>query len=502
MIGLRAPARPIVLAIVMILTLAACGQKPGVHVRGLGNAGPGLGGSGDGAGPGGSTGTGPGGTGPGGTGPGGTGPGGTGPGGTGPGGTGTSPTGSNPASQPGADRTGISSSEIRIGLHAPLSGAAPISPEAFRAGAPVYWKANKIHGRKVTVYVEDDKYKPSDARTRCNSLAVEKKVFLIIGAAGTDQIKSCADYSDDRGIPYLSAGVQEAKVEDLGTYSALTMTYAQQMPLLAQYIKWLGANEDRYGPNSSTQIKDNVIKVAFIRPDSNNFNDAEAAFLKAMKSISPPAGKTYKTYVKVVEKEGTAANASNVGQFLIQEGVDIVSPITAPNFTAVLLAGYTGGQSYFPRYMGVGITNGVNQAINRACDRNQFDGAVFFSPFPGWKDRQNFDPEFDKAINNDSIARPYNQPRSGGDILLAIWGIMKDIHRILEAAGPNLTRQSVIQMMNTFSTRTNFFPDLAFEPPSPFGASNVHALVGECDRDQGGPWFIEDPKHFGLRASF
>ena len=110
-------------------------------------------------------------------------------------------------SQPDSS-VGVTDSEIRIGVHAPISGAgAP--PESFRLGYDLYWRALQqgIHGRKVRVFLEDDKYNPSGAVAACKKLVEQDKVFLIIGAAGADQLAACAKYANSVGVPYLSEGI-------------------------------------------------------------------------------------------------------------------------------------------------------------------------------------------------------------------------------------------------------------------------------------------------------
>ncbi|MGH2829522.1 MAG: ABC transporter substrate-binding protein, partial [Actinomycetota bacterium] len=437
--------------------------------------------------------------------------GGGGAGGGGAGGGGAGGGGGGGGNLPGVDRTGIKADEIIIGIHAPTSGAAPIEPKAFRDGSDTYWKyleskGVRIHGKKVRVIFEDDKYKPSDAIIACKKMTSgANAAFLLIGAAGTDQIRACAEYAHRKGIPYFSAGVQESLVKNYSTYSALSMSYAQQMPLLLQYIKAQGTAEDRY-TSGGVAAPDGKIKIAFVRPNTNNFDDAQAALQRAFGTM----GSQYQLLIRTVNKEGTQSEAAQLAQNLRNEGIDIVSPITAPNFT-VYLVGAAGGQQYKPRYMGVGVTNGVNQGIARECTNQEMHNAMFFSPWPGWADRNRAgvgDPEFDAGVRQDGggngqdPAQSVNTRNGGGDLLMAIWGIMKTIHKVLDAAGPNLTRQSLVQMMKTYQGKTNFFPDLAFTPGSRFGANGVHALIGRCDANGSSGEFIEDPAHPGLRKSF
>ena len=137
-----------------------------------------------------------------------------------------------------ADRTGISSTEIRIGIHAPKTGAAAVSTFDQAVGVYSQW-AGKIPGlgnRKIVVYSADDKFDPSEARRVCKELVEVDKVFLLIGGAGVDAIKSCAEYAASKGVPYLSPGVTEGPFKSMPGYFAMSETYSQQNVQLAQLI--------------------------------------------------------------------------------------------------------------------------------------------------------------------------------------------------------------------------------------------------------------------------
>ena len=45
---------------------------------------------------------------------------------------------------------------------------------------------------------------PSQAVAACKTLVQDKHVFLLVGAAGTDQIVECAKYAATAHIPYLA----------------------------------------------------------------------------------------------------------------------------------------------------------------------------------------------------------------------------------------------------------------------------------------------------------
>ncbi|HEX9775897.1 MAG TPA: ABC transporter substrate-binding protein [Actinomycetota bacterium] len=470
-----------------VMLLAACGQKKGVFQGGAGGFAVGPTGvptgidSGTGTGTGIGTGT-----------------------GTGVGtGTGTG-TGGGGGVTAAPDRTGITDDSITIGLHAPLTGAAPFSPAAFDEGKDLYWrwlqetKKKDIYGREVKLIFKDDQYNPSTAVAVCNQMAIQGQAFMLVGGGGTDQINSCANYANPRGIPYLSPGVQEAGLKELSTYFAVTMTYRQQMPMLVDMLV------DQHKRHDLESYGAGTITVGHVRPNTPNFDDADDALRAAVKA----AGWAYRVYTVV--KEGDSQSAGSTAQIMQSDNVDIVVPITAPLFT-VQLATATGQNRYFPTYAGVGITNNLNQMINSVCgklaDPPSFEGALFFSPWPGWKDvmTSTIDPDFVAAAQK--YTPNTNTRDKGGDILYALWGISKAIHQALLAAGPDLSRQSFIQTLSAFRYTSGIFPVVNYATDRPFGAAGVHVLEGRCSEPgegdaQAGAQYVSHPDYKGLRQGF
>src|SRR5687768_17437137 len=275
----------------MVVLAAACGQKPGVSQQvGAGVLPPGatineegqivdaegniigdagtLGGSGGGLGSGAIGGTG--GTTSGGT-TGGTTSGGTTSGGTTSGGTSGAPSGGS-----GSTSTGVTGNLIKIGSHAPLTGAAPVPSGSAERGSKLLWewmKRNKetIHGRDVEAILKNDNYNPSQAVAVCKEMVEKDEVFLLSGLAGTDQIQACARYAASVGVPYLSAGVTETGLTDLYTYFTTSMTYNDQGSLVADFLtRKLGAKSEKNG---------------VLMFDTPNFQDAHDGFVEGMNKM-------------------------------------------------------------------------------------------------------------------------------------------------------------------------------------------------------------------------
>jgi branched-chain amino acid transport system substrate-binding protein len=467
-------SRRLVLAVVVSLALvvAACGQKKGVHVAASNGGGfsSGTGGAADNGQPaagdagtatGGGSATGAGSTATGGGGAA-TGGGATATGGGATSGGTASASGGSTASGP-VDRTGVSDTEIRIGIHAPLSGAGVPAPQ-FNLGKDVYFNYIKskggINGRNVTVFIEDDGYNPSQAVAACKKLVEQDHVFLLFGGGGTDQIVQCAQYAASVGVPYVAEGVTELGFSKYPAYFAESMTYPAQSALLASYIK-------------NVAQKTNVVMV---RADTTNFNDSETSFTNAAKQ----AGLTVKPTIKI-SKDATAADASTAAQQMCTStptpgAADLaVFPLMSPKIF-IELAGAAAQQQCFPRYAGIGITLGLNAVTQGTCTSQALkNGATFFSPFPGLDKIDSMDPAYQQAYQSENHA-------NGDDIGLALWGGEKLLAAQLMAAGKDLSRQSFVAAVNGKTFSTGVYPDANFSK-SHFGGTAVHVLVANCSKN-------------------
>ena len=441
------------------LLAAACGQYPGVHEAAVqsgeiaaGTAGTSLGAPAAGATGGGSAaapGLGGGTAGvAGGTGTTTT----TGPASTGGGSTGGGK-GGGKGGVTGGTTTGVTATTIKIGVHAPLTGAAPLKSESFNTGKDLYWlrgnggKPVEIYGRKVQVVFQDDQYNPSHARAVCQQMAEQQQVFMLLGGGGTDQIQACAQYSASKGIPYLSAGVTEIGLTRLPNYFAFSMSYPDQAIMLAQYIK--------------RSFTTDAAKVAMVATNTPNFDDAVGAFSQAFPGV------------KVFRPEKNESGASMAGNLCTGtlKRYEVVFPLTAPTYYLQM----AGAAQCKPQYVGVGVTMGLDTVARTGCQAGRAtENARFFSPAPAYADSNKFDPAFRQQAGS-----------GGDDIMWLLWASSRVIHQALLEAGPNLSREGLIQALSTASIKTGILPDLKFSPSNHFGARQVHVLRNVCSGSGG-----------------
>ncbi|HJP66695.1 MAG TPA: ABC transporter substrate-binding protein, partial [Actinomycetota bacterium] len=284
--------------------------------------------------------------------------------------TGTSGAPAAPVNTAGHTTSGVTATSITIGIHAPITGAAPVTDESFQEGKDLYWKYGNqgkpfsIYGRQVKVIVEDDHYNPTEATLVCKKMVEQNHAFLLVGGAGTDQIVACAKYAATQPgpVPYLSAGVTQEPLEKYGNYFALSMSYPQQVPLLVDYMKkHLGVR----GPKDA----------ALVATNTANFDDAVEAWKKAM-----PGSDVYRP------NKSDESAAGTYGQQLCNGPLDkykVVFPLVAPLFW-LQMAQFAACR---PTWAGVGITMGLDAVAEVICGEGyRTNSAHFFSPAAAFTD--------------------------------------------------------------------------------------------------------------------
>jgi ABC-type branched-subunit amino acid transport system substrate-binding protein len=358
----------------------------------------------------------------------------------------------------GKDKTGVSADVIRLGVHAPVTGAAPLPSASFEKASDMYWryvteiKHEKVLGRsKVTVSFKDDKYTPNTAIQACRELGSSS--FLVAGAGGTDQIQACAQYANQAKLPYFSAGVTEVGLKGLDYYFAASMSYPQQTELLAQYVK----------KNFSGQ------KVGAIITDTPNFDDAAAAWDSAVKKQGLNYFKTMR------HPKGNDAWITSFASEMKGAGVQVLFILSSPA-DYIRFAQQAGTQSYKPQYVGVGISKGLNAVLGSGCPG--VDKGIFFSPFPGLDWARTNLPEFFQA------AQTFGYPAD--DIALALWGLAAVEHEAFKRyeqvyGSTDLTREDFAKMLPLQKgMATKVYPQISYSAGDHFGSNQVQVLQADC----------------------
>ena len=374
-----------------------------------------------------------------------------------------------PPAPGGGDRTGVTDTTIRIGIHAPMTGAAPFPQKAFDKGRrpllEVPGREGRDHGRNVEVVFRDDKYNPTSAVQACREMVEEEKVFAIIGFAGSDQITACARYADSVNVPYFSGGVNEDGLAGLNRYFAISQTYDQQSATLVKLMK-----------NKMKKTKVAIVVIA--TPALNN----------TVRSITRPSPRRRAADrpLEPDRQKRLRRRAALGGQQLRNFGAEVVYIIAAP-IPFIKLATNGQAQAYNPTWVGPGHHQRLRCGRPAGCP--SIGSAKFLSPFPQLDAIDELDPDYKPAYPQ--IRR--RQPRRHRD---PEWGLNKIVapdarsHR----SGP-LPPELLRTVTSGKVFHSNVYPDVSYSGTIRFGAKTAHLLEADCGTRQ-----LED--HRPLLADF
>jgi ABC-type branched-subunit amino acid transport system substrate-binding protein len=376
--------------------------------------------------------------------------------------TGTTPTGGGGggAAAPGTagplDRTGITPTTIKIGVHGPKTGAAPASTVDQAIGVYAQWAGNikGLGNRHLEVVFRDDHFDPATARTVCKELVEKEHVFILIGIAGVDAIKSCAEYAASQGVPYFSPGVTEGPFRNLANYFALSETYSQQNVQLAQLI--------------AHQIKKK--KVGMVLTDSPLLDETEARF----KAEAAKNGLTVVYTGRLAHDAGKAQTDTQISN-LKSHGAEVVYALISPLVFGFLVSSAK-QQSYYPPFTGPGLSNGVNLVATGICPPPPFPNVRFLSPMV----------QLDVIDKHDANYKPAYRKKNSGqepdDIGILEWGIEKSARLFMEADGPNPSRQTLVRRIATGKPfATNVYAPVKYGGLPHFGAASTTLLTLDCN---------------------
>jgi ABC-type branched-subunit amino acid transport system substrate-binding protein len=209
----------------------------------------------------------------------------------------------------GATRVGVTSTEIRWGLHAPetFDGAPLNLAEDPLKGVGIYLKvlndSGGVHGRKIVQKFADDRYTVEGGQTAGKKLINDDKVFFLSGALGVDQIAQVAKLAREAkpfAVPYMAGGGSEEPFKDIGMFQ-IAGSYDTHLIKLAQYLGKL-TKESGSPYFGKTKVGVSRLDSPYIQPSVEKvFKDALAQNgLQLVKTVTvdkPTVQKTYATQI-------------------------------------------------------------------------------------------------------------------------------------------------------------------------------------------------------------
>lgn len=331
------------------------------------------------------------------------------------------------AAPAGADTTGVTDSEVRIGSAQDMSGLfAAFSVPAKIAAEMVFEKANEaggIHGRKITYIVEDHGYQVPKAVQAANKLINRDQVFAMMNNLGTPHNLAMFQLMGPQGIPNI-APITAARqmIEPFEPWKFLpTATYYGAIKASVEYLIDEQGTEKvclmLLPTDFGKEIEEAVKEVAEARGieigAEIGHKPDESDFTGALGKVKASGCDTVAVGLGISQMINAIATARKLGMD------DLKFVMSGAGFHTVVAQGLAAQ----------GVTSGVF-----ACS--------------GWQDvASRMDvPEVAAWVKEYSDANGGQFPGSGA--ILGHAGATMVI-KALEAAGPDLTRENFIKAMET-----------------------------------------------------
>jgi ABC-type branched-subunit amino acid transport system substrate-binding protein len=328
---------------------------------------------------------------------------------------------------------GVTSTSITFGTHQPLTGpAAPGYSEIAPASQAFFDYVNAhggVFGRKIHLIIKDDAYNPANTVNVVHQLVLQSKVFGIFEGLGTPTHTKVVGFLNASKVPdlFVASG---CPCWDNGTAQPQTFgwqpNYTIEGKILGQYIKQHFGGEkvgvlyqnDDFGQGGLAGIKDEVPASAIV-------------------STQP-----YESGTTTLAPQITALKSS---------GAKVLVDFTVPIYTAIgQLTSFTLGWKPQLVTSSVGIdpitVGGLLKTVSKgkASGTALIEGAITDGYLPSNTDTSNpWIQLFMKVHAQYDASAPFD-----GNVEYGMANAYTLV-QALEAAGKNLTRQDVVNAVNT-----------------------------------------------------
>ena len=345
-----------------------------------------------------------------------------------------------------AQRLGVSDEvvgdTITIGMHVPITGAAPIPDDFMDTIRVIEEYINKeapIAGKKVKFVVEDDGYDAQVGLAACKKL-VDSKPLLVIGHTMPAAEGACADEFNKQKVPYFMRGTFPDALKDRPLAWFGTISDERQGVLLADYVlNQLGGVGKKVG-------------VVF----QNDQIAAKNSFIEHLEA----GGADVVVVDEVVPKQ---PDFSPTVQKLQTAGVDFVL-LSLPPVDTIKLSTQAQGQGYHPTWLGGGTWWNYNMVLESAG--MALDGSVVLSPWAS----------IDSAATDEfkDVYRRYRPNGEPQDIGLIMWGWSQLVREAVERVpADHISRASLVAAMDGFEFQKPYWHPVSYTADDHRGADSV-----------------------------
>lgn len=354
---------------------------------------------------------------------------------------------------------GVTSDEIVLGSHQPLTGpAAPGYSEISGAAAAFFRYINShggVYGRSIVFDYTDDQYNPVKSLRETQTLVNKNKIFAMVGGLGTATHEAVVDFLTENHVPDLFVESGCTCFNDPGnlpyTYGFFP-DYKIEGKVLGQYVRTNFPNQ----------------RVAYLLQDDDLGQNSQEGLNQILPSSQVVTQQSYDAnyLTKGLAAQIGAAKAAHA-QVVVIFGIP----------AAVAIALLTAGQlDYHPAFIASNVgtdpttLKGLIQQLSKgAANINIANGLISDSYLPAPTDLKNpWVQLFHTVHDTYEPGQPFDFYTISG--MTMAYGV----YEALSAAGPDLTRES---LLNAIATKGSTFqgPNLA---PYRFSTTDHDGMAG------------------------
>ena len=359
-----------------------------------------------------------------------------------------------PLSAPSAQTVpGVTKDKIVLGGVFALSGPVRFVTEPYEAGIRAYLNtvnaAGGVNGRKLEWIVEDDSYQPAKALAAVKKLVERDKVMVVFGHMGTPTSLAIAPYLEHRQVPFFPVTTlpeDPARTETFG----LQANYADIMYHVTRFVA------EKAGAKRIGYFYQNDDLGEFVR----------VGIERALKDMGMTLA------ANVGYERGTTDFSTQVLR-LRDAGADAVLSVSvAPATATAIKQGQAVGFKPIWATFGAGGSNAMPDLLGPALE-----GVVFGSEVDHERALSGQDGEFSAAMS-----RYYATMRPDWGSIIG-YSHARFIVELLKAAGPEPTRERLLQILNSGTEfDVGLMAPLNFGPKKHVGTNAVRIFRWENGR--------------------
>lgn len=330
---------------------------------------------------------------------------------------------------------GVTDTEIKIGQTMPYSGPASAYGIVGLVEQAYFKSLNAkggINGRKINLISLDDAYSPPKTVEQTRKLVESDEVLLIYGSVGTLTNTAVHKYLNGKKVPQVLISTGGSKWNDLKNYPWTTAFYPPYEMEARIYAKYVLENK----PDA---------KIAIFSQNDDMGRDYVKGFRAGLGSKANSmivAEATYETTEPTVDSQIVKLKAS---------GADLLFNVSTPKFGAQAIK-RVHELDWKPLTFLASVASSIDGTLRPAgIEASQGLITAQYSKAPSdplWKDDQAMKDYYAFMKDNGLEGRSTDNNAVGGYVSASL------MHKVLEAAGDNLTRENIMSKVKGINEKT------------------------------------------------